>query len=110
MHGLIIGFSVVLVGCAMTPRLANVSGAEGNKPEQYEQTIREHLRVTLLDPPTTCRISASRRPSGRGARFLQEAGPFMAGASRCSTTPRTPMGDTQGCGNPSTGFMASASP
>lgn len=39
-----------LMGCTVTPRLANVRGAEGEKPERYEQTIREHLRVTLLDP------------------------------------------------------------
>lgn len=47
---LVIGLLIFLAGCAMMPRLANVSGAEGNKPEHYEQTIREHLRVTLLDP------------------------------------------------------------
>jgi hypothetical protein len=47
---LLIGFLVFLVDCATTPRLANISGAEGDRPEHYEQTIREHLRVTLLDP------------------------------------------------------------
>jgi hypothetical protein len=46
---------LVLAGCTMTPRLANVSGAEGNKPEHYEQTIREHLR-----PSTGFTASASR--------------------------------------------------
>jgi hypothetical protein len=48
--GLVIGLLVVLAGCAVTLRLANVRGAEGPKPEHYEQTIREHLRVALLDP------------------------------------------------------------
>jgi hypothetical protein len=47
---LVIGLLIFLAGCTMAPRLANVSGAEGNKPEHYEPTIREHLRVTLLDP------------------------------------------------------------
>jgi hypothetical protein len=32
---LIIGLLVFMAGCAMTPRYANVSGAEGDRPEQY---------------------------------------------------------------------------
>jgi hypothetical protein len=47
---MVIGLLVFMAGCAMTPRYANVSGTEGDRPEQYEQTIREHLRVTLKDP------------------------------------------------------------
>ena len=49
-HWILSVFLVFLVGCATTPRLANTLGAEGHRPEHYEQTIREHLRVTLLDP------------------------------------------------------------
>jgi hypothetical protein len=76
---LIIGLLVFLAGCTirpMTPRYANISGAEGAKPEHYEQTIREHLRVTLKDPYSIqdFSVSAPERtwcaiPSTRGGTF-----------------------------------------
>jgi hypothetical protein len=45
-----IGLLVVLAGCAMTPRATNTRLDIGAQPEHYEQAIREHLRMTLLDP------------------------------------------------------------
>jgi starvation-inducible outer membrane lipoprotein len=42
--------AILLAGCVMTPRAINTRADVGARPEQYEQTIREHLRMTLLDP------------------------------------------------------------
>jgi hypothetical protein len=40
---------IAIVGCA-TPRYHNTVMDIGPKPINYEQTIREQMRVTLLDP------------------------------------------------------------
>jgi hypothetical protein len=47
---IILGLLVFLVGCAMTPRLTNTRADVGAQPAFYEQTIREHLHRSLLDP------------------------------------------------------------
>jgi hypothetical protein len=46
--GLVLVF--ILLGCVVTPRYTNTRADVGPKPEHYEQTIREHLRIALRDP------------------------------------------------------------
>jgi hypothetical protein len=56
---IVFGLLLFLVSCVATPRYTNTRADVGAKPEHYEQTIREYLRVTLKDPYSVQDFSVS---------------------------------------------------
>jgi len=56
---IVLGLLVLLAGCALTPTYTNTRADVGARPEHYEQTIRDHLRVTLKDPYSVQDFSVS---------------------------------------------------